>query len=552
MPTMWNLLVASMTVASVWGHASLESPETLNKNDASTSHRLQATGSCTGRVTGWELIDTKNNTKVMDLVNGTIVYSDDPSFSIRVVVSGSGTRSVKLTLDRSYTNTENEAPYALCTNTGNTYRRCGGLTVGKHMVTGAACCDKSGRGTCQRPPTALAFEIRRPTKPPTKPPTKAPTKPPTKPPTKAPTKAPMKAPTTKAPTKAQTSAPTNAPTNAPTKAPLTTPTKAPTKHPTQAPVCAVKGDDGDGDGCCGAGVTAVNYTGGCCPVGNIAVPNLPEKVNFCCPNTTLVADSLGHCCKLSDILAPSPSFNPLRRAGFCCPINTSAAAITFGVNGIINGSICCPPNTGVNAITRKCCEEGQQKCCEARNGTSGCCNAAAVFNPPLSTKLCCPLPLVPVPSNTYYNPLLNFSGCCSETSIAFKQARCGPPNTGINLFTDTFCPTGQAECTKCKVGEVEGVGCCSAEVLPVTRLNEETRCPNSANTNSNSTCPGADPLSCCEAGEVLVPNVFYNSVYPYCCPNGTLAADVKGCCPLNTGTSPTGFCCPAGQATCFH
>jgi hypothetical protein len=119
----WNLLVASLTVASVWANASLESPDKLNDVDPSSSLRHLSGGtSCTGRVTGWELIDTKTN-EVKAIKSGDVVYSDNPSFSIRAVVSGTGTRSVPLTLNAGYTNIENTAPYALCTNLGDMYRR---------------------------------------------------------------------------------------------------------------------------------------------------------------------------------------------------------------------------------------------------------------------------------------------------------------------------------------------------------------------------------------------------------------------------------------------
>jgi hypothetical protein len=111
LPTMWSLAVASLTVASVWANTFLESSEMTTEVDPSSSRRhLSGRGSsCTGQVSRWELIDTTTNTKVMDLANGNIVYSDNPSFSIRAVVSGSGTRSVSLTLNSGFTNTENTA-----------------------------------------------------------------------------------------------------------------------------------------------------------------------------------------------------------------------------------------------------------------------------------------------------------------------------------------------------------------------------------------------------------------------------------------------------------
>jgi hypothetical protein len=252
MPAVCNLLAISLTVPSVLAVSSSHSPDMLDVGEPSSPFRDLSANifSCSSQVFAWELIDTNTDIKVMDLVNGTIVYDDQPSFSIRAVTSGSETRSVRLTLNGGYTNTENAAPYALCTNKGSVYRRCDGLTHGKHVVTGSACCDRGGLGTCQQPPTALDFEIRLPT--PTNAPSYAPlqTRSPTVTPTKAPTTAPTTTPTkatvptkdpTNGPTKAPAEAPTMAPTEAPSKNHSNSPTKAPTtgqvltKAPTQAP-----------------------------------------------------------------------------------------------------------------------------------------------------------------------------------------------------------------------------------------------------------------------------------------------------------------------------
>jgi hypothetical protein len=176
MPAVWNLLVVALTVASVFASTLLEPSEfvVINRMDPSPPAlrgQSRTSLSCSATVTGWELIDTTTNKKVQDLVNGDIVYSanDSPSFSIRAVVSGSGTRSVRLTLNGGYTHTDIAPPYALCeTNTGDrrhrhdsTYRRCDGvLTHGHHVVIATACCDRDRRGTCDRPATTLNFEIR--------------------------------------------------------------------------------------------------------------------------------------------------------------------------------------------------------------------------------------------------------------------------------------------------------------------------------------------------------------------------------------------------------
>jgi hypothetical protein len=161
MPAVLNLLVAALTVASVFANTVLDTSE-LNMLDPSPPLRGVSgkSLSCTGQVTGWELYDTTTNKKVQDLANGDIVYSTNPTFSIRAVVTGSGTRSVRLTLNDGYTYTGIAPPYALCDNSGR--RRCDGLVYGSHVVLGTACCDRDRRGTCRRPATTLSFEIRRP------------------------------------------------------------------------------------------------------------------------------------------------------------------------------------------------------------------------------------------------------------------------------------------------------------------------------------------------------------------------------------------------------
>jgi hypothetical protein len=213
---LWVTVTTPSTVA-------LDSLDFVQNSICSSSSSLLSSSSSSqrhlafsGQVTAWELIDTRTSTstKVMDLVNGAIVTSENPSFSINAIVSGTGISSVRLTLDGNFTNIEDGAPYALCRNTGTTFQRCKGLMYGTHTVTGAACSASGGRGTCQVSPTTLVFEIRRPTSAPVAP--AAPVAP-----TKAPTNAPV--------------APMKAP-ELTTKAPVVVPTKAPVKAPTSAPI----------------------------------------------------------------------------------------------------------------------------------------------------------------------------------------------------------------------------------------------------------------------------------------------------------------------------
>jgi hypothetical protein len=278
MPTMWNLLWLCLAVAPVWASSSLEPPSIVNKVDSSSflCHLAGSTSLCSANVTGWELIDTTTNNKVQDLVSGDIVYSDNPSFSIRAMVSGSGITSVRFTLDvGGYTHTETTAPYSLCTNSGRMYRRCKDLTYGTRTVTGMACCDR----TCQATPTALVFEIRRPT--------------PTKAPTKAPSKAPAKAPTRECP-------------------------KFDWKDMCcQSNEILVKSTPFNQDTCCPPETMVVDSVLACCKPNDIVVssPLAQAQFKFCCPTSTIAA-----------------TFTPLNEPQ-CCPANTGVNMVTLE---------CCP------------------------------------------------------------------------------------------------------------------------------------------------------------------------------------------------------------------
>jgi hypothetical protein len=497
-------------------------------------------------------------------------------------------------------------------------------------VTGTACCDRNGRGICQRPPTTLAFEIRSPA--PTKPPTKAPvTKPPSKPPTKAP----------------------KAPTKPPTKAPTKPPTKAPTKYPTKAPmqVCTVPGYDGDRDGCCGAGVLAARSGGNCCQPGEIVrfnpqgIYKVPVQTSYffdvccpqeaavliagpfpitkCCPAGTALIGLLGfpeinfefECCKPGDILVPSvPSFG----SDFCCPNKTIAVSLYLNVDGN-PASACCPPSTGVNRATYLCCADGQMECTPKPSsscaviGNDGdgdsCCGAnvtavssnyeccepgqIVVFSNKTQQGLCCP------PNTTGVD---SYGRCCPAGSTLFKvdlvesvstpdeiccpagttvldiDQNCCPPSTGLNPVTQQCCPDGQKECANsfscppgqivsfsnpigkrprigrcCPAGQlvVNSVGNCCANTTILTKLPDQTE----------KCCPIGTTLAdinrkCCKPGEILSPFLQPGSPAVYCCPAGTNVSAYNAifspsCCPPNTGANLiTEKCCPAGQMTC--
>jgi hypothetical protein len=641
----------------------------LPKNDASFHRHLsRSNSSCTGRVSKWELFDTKTNKKVMDLVNGTIVYSNDPSFNIRAVVSGSGTRSVVLTLDSGYTQIENTVPYALCGNKGNTYRRCNGLTFGKHTVTGKACCGRGGRGTCQRPLATLVFEIRRPVATPTK--------------TKAPTRAPMK---------------NCRPGVVSINGGCCVPDIDVCCEPGQ--ILAFKPRGPPFDYCCPLGTTLVNYFGDCCRAGDILVTLNDSSVSdFCCPpETTVVGFYVGRgyeCCKPGEILVRS-SFKYSGGSGICCPAGTIGATFTSTTGVLKFDKVCCPPNTGVNPVTQKCCANGQRECTPKPSpscavvGDDGdgndCCGAGvlvamsdytccppgqivAVSNPPLNRpriELCCPQGTtgvslfveagpascclagnIMVKTAPYKNEVCCPMGttladtsnvcckpddilvpiysspngtvkCCPNRTMAvgittagFVGTECCPPNTGVNPVTKKCCTSGQKECkptSSCAVVGNDGDGddCCGAGVLAVTSdfkccppgqivsfsnpymengYRIERCCPPKealvgsvdgaanccpagsglaklSNYEVEKCCPDGVTLAdsnrkCCQPGEILAPFLKPGSKAVYCCPAGTNVsaynADyTKACCPPNTGANlKTNQCCPVGQMSC--
>jgi hypothetical protein len=120
----WNRLVvaSSLGVLAMAMTSLAESFMVKEEMDPSSIRDLIASPvPCEGFVDQWELMDTKTNKMVQTLENGDVVYSDRPSFSIRADVSGAlVTRSIRFTLNgKAYSNIENMAPYALCTNGGH-------------------------------------------------------------------------------------------------------------------------------------------------------------------------------------------------------------------------------------------------------------------------------------------------------------------------------------------------------------------------------------------------------------------------------------------------
>jgi hypothetical protein len=119
-------------------------------------------------VAGFELINAITNTKITDLVDGTVVYLSDiagmttPAFNVKAVTNGDGrTRSMKFGIDdKPSFRIENAGPYALCANKGADYFACdiSVLGLGNHTVTATPYRFRRGRGRAGTP-TKVSFAI---------------------------------------------------------------------------------------------------------------------------------------------------------------------------------------------------------------------------------------------------------------------------------------------------------------------------------------------------------------------------------------------------------
>jgi hypothetical protein len=185
--------------------------------DGNTHRRsLQST---VGTVTRFRLINAtvRNRGEVLvdPLVNGAVInlcnYPDNQMLSIEAIATNStgplGT--VRFTFaSRTNFRTEDSAPYALCGDSGGSFRNCSQLNVlGFYNLLATPFSDRPGTSVMGTPysinftvvnvpppPAPVAAPVVAPTKTPTKTPAKSPTKLPTKTPTKAPTKIPTATP----------------------------------------------------------------------------------------------------------------------------------------------------------------------------------------------------------------------------------------------------------------------------------------------------------------------------------------------------------------------
>jgi hypothetical protein len=466
----WGILVATLMLlreAAVASGAFLDKDSDFKGQEvigegavfASSLRRLSGTTPFSGRVSAWELIDTSTNTKVMDLFTGAIVYSTNPSFSIKAVVSGSGTRSVSLALNGVYTNTENKAPYALCKNSGQIFIRCDKLTHGLHTVTGQACPDRDARGNCQQPPSALVFEIRLPNAPTAKSPTSAPVQPPAKPPTNSPNTPPMKAP----------AMPQNAPIKATPSAPALarSPTKQPFSKLTSAPVCTLRDSAGT---CCQPGATLRD--GKCCQSGDILVKSPVNTERFCCPAGVTLVEPLGTCCQ--------PGATLLDGNRECCPpgstqLNRNLDCCDPG--SVLLSGVCCPPGTSLIGSDGKCCQSGDILVKSPVNTERFCCPAGVTLVEPLGTccqpgatlldgsRECCP------PGSTQLNR--NLDCCLPGVNVVGSDGTCCKPGdvlAGRPFSSQRFCcPAGvtlvdiNGKCCLAGVASLDVFGLCCGD-----------------------------------------------------------------------------------------
>jgi hypothetical protein len=111
-----------------------------------------------------QLYNAKTDTKIADLVNGTVIALSDipgmttPSFNIVASYSGR-VKSVKFGFNSNTKyHVENTAPFAFCGNNKQDYFSCPVLGLGTHTVTAALYGRKAARGRAQGS-TKVSFTI---------------------------------------------------------------------------------------------------------------------------------------------------------------------------------------------------------------------------------------------------------------------------------------------------------------------------------------------------------------------------------------------------------
>lgn len=115
-----------------------------------------------------QLFDATTGRQVIDLYNGLVVFSTEPSFSANanVVYDSAGSVTFEWTSEvqgvfTTVNRVENTRPYALCANDGAKYFSCPNLSFGRHRLEVKACSKRNGRGKCSNP-VIVSFRIERP------------------------------------------------------------------------------------------------------------------------------------------------------------------------------------------------------------------------------------------------------------------------------------------------------------------------------------------------------------------------------------------------------
>jgi hypothetical protein len=110
-----------------------------------------------GWITALELYNADNDTKVVDLKNGTVVVSKSPSFNINAKYNGT-VESVAFTYNNTRVELEDKAPFAFCGNNNTDFFKCRELGCGNHTVSATPYSEEFGRGMVGYP-YAVSFSI---------------------------------------------------------------------------------------------------------------------------------------------------------------------------------------------------------------------------------------------------------------------------------------------------------------------------------------------------------------------------------------------------------
>jgi Bacterial Ig-like domain len=124
-------------------------------------------GGTVGKIRALELFNSKTDTKIMDLVNDTVVDIEkiqgmtSPTFNIKASVGDDGVvQSVKFGYNRIVTHRIDNGtdPFTFCSSSGTDYKRCRRLGYGTHTVTATPYAKTGGLGQAGSP-YAVTFTV---------------------------------------------------------------------------------------------------------------------------------------------------------------------------------------------------------------------------------------------------------------------------------------------------------------------------------------------------------------------------------------------------------